>query len=62
MNAARLSMIAVLVGPVATAMVAANRAVAAPMRATIIIAEGAFTYIQLERETMYTPAVTIVAA
>src|SRR5260370_384809 len=46
----------------AIAIVAANSAVAAPMSATISIAAGARMNIALDRDTMYTPAVTIVAA
>src|SRR5215471_11769270 len=41
---------------------AANNAVAAPMIATTIIACGAIWKIQLLRATIYTPAVTMVAA
>ena len=41
---------------------AANIAVSAPMMATVFIAFGASTKSALERATMYTPAVTMVAA
>ena len=41
---------------------AANSAVAAPMIATMNIAVGACVKIAEQRTTMYTPAVTIVAA
>ena len=41
---------------------AAKMAVRAPMIATVFIAVGASTKIALERATMYTPAVTMVAA
>src|ERR1039458_8822671 len=44
------------------AMVAAKIAVSAPMIATVFMAFGASTNSALERATMYTPAVTIVAA
>ena len=43
-------------------MVAANRAVSVPMTATTIRAIGARSKITCDRETMYTPAVTMVAA
>src|SRR5215510_6562626 len=43
-------------------IVAANRAVAAPIIATTNIAVGACVKIAEQRTTMYTPAVTIVAA
>ena len=43
-------------------MVAANSAVAVPTRATIAIASGAALYSADMRHTMYTPAVTMVAA
>ncbi len=43
-------------------MVAAKMAVSAPMMATVFIALGASTNSALERATMYTPAVTMVAA
>ena len=43
-------------------MVAAKIAVSAPTMATVFIAFGASTNSALERATMYTPAVTIVAA
>src|SRR5512134_1794124 len=46
----------------ATAMVAANRAVAAPTIATVYNAIGEATKIAPQRTTMYTPAVTMVAA
>ena len=41
---------------------AANTAVSAPMMATVFIAVGANTKTAFERATMYTPAVTMVAA
>src|SRR5207247_10224551 len=41
---------------------AAKMAVRAPMMATVFIAFGASTKSALERATMYTPAVTMVAA
>ena len=41
---------------------AANNAVSAPTTATTAIASGAIWKIKLLRATMYTPAVTIVAA
>src|SRR5581483_4164220 len=43
-------------------MVAANKAVTQPTIATAISAVGARSKIGFERATMYTPAVTIVAA
>src|SRR6185503_7938287 len=43
-------------------MVAANSAVSTPMIATTVSAEGARSKITWERATIYTPAVTIVAA
>ena len=43
-------------------MVAANRAVAAPNQATHCMAKGDATYRKCIRATMYTPAVTMVAA
>src|SRR5471030_1653430 len=43
-------------------IVAANNAVHAPTTATTIIAVGASRYSAFDRTTMYTPAVTIVAA
>src|SRR6202030_949447 len=43
-------------------MDAANTAVSAPMMATVFIAVGASTNTAFERATMYTPAVTMVAA
>ncbi len=43
-------------------MVAANSAVRQPMMATASSAEGARLKITFERATMYTPAVTMVAA
>src|ERR1051325_11211190 len=43
-------------------MVAANKAVKVPMIATTVNAIGARSKITCERETIYTPAVTIVAA
>src|SRR5215471_17477430 len=46
----------------ASPIVAANNAVAAPMIATINIAIGAWVKIAEQRTTMYTPAVTMVAA
>src|SRR6266540_624214 len=46
----------------ASPIVAANRAVAAPMIATMNIANGAWVKIAEQRTIMYTPAVTIVAA
>src|SRR5205809_7740666 len=41
---------------------AAKMAVRAPMMATVFIAVGASTKSAVERATMYTPAVTVVAA
>ncbi len=46
----------------AMAMVAANRAVAAPTMATVFNATGEAAKIGPQRTTMYTPAVTMVAA
>ncbi len=43
-------------------MVAAKSAVSVPMMATTVKAEGARSKITCERATIYTPAVTIVAA
>jgi len=43
-------------------MEAANTAVSAPTMATVFMAAGARTNTALERATMYTPAVTMVAA
>src|ERR1700674_755695 len=43
-------------------MDAANTAVSAPTMATVFIAVGANTNTAFERATMYTPAVTMVAA
>src|SRR3974377_568521 len=43
-------------------MVAAKIAVSAPTIATVFIADGASTNSAFERATMYTPAVTMVAA
>ena len=43
-------------------IVAAKNAVSVPMIATTVSAIGARSKITCERETMYTPAVTIVAA
>src|SRR5574341_2353801 len=45
-----------------TAIVAAKRAVTAPIIATMYCAAGAAIYSGAERATRYTPAVTIVAA
>ena len=43
-------------------MVAANKAVSVPMIATTISAVGARSKMTWERATIYTPAVTMVAA
>src|SRR5271165_2247463 len=43
-------------------MVAAKIAVSAPMMATVFMADGASTNSAFDRATMYTPAVTMVAA
>src|ERR1700730_11559055 len=46
----------------AQAMLAANKAVTAPMMAMVVEAAGAWTRIGATRASRYTPAVTMVAA
>src|ERR1700722_4091599 len=51
-----------LISVCAMPIVAAKKAVIVPMMATTVSAIGARSKITCDRETMYTPAVTIVAA